>query len=124
MRHGWFQLIGLAVACVASAPGHARLVSQSVQGVRRTCVYEGARLQLATPRAPATRLRYVVVGRGEPCPASAGRELQPAQPTPSMATLRTEFREGNAKICVYTYLGRDYRRPVGAMSPCPMTPNF
>ena len=119
-------LLPAALALAASVPAFAdgRLVSQSVRGASRSCVYETLRTARPDPRGPSTRLRYVTVGRGEPCPATAPPLPAPPGPIPSMAMLRDQVREANAKVCVYTYLGRDYRRTVASTASCPLTPNF
>ena len=108
----------------APSAAQNRLVSQSVRGVARSCVYETLRTVRPDPRGPTTRFRYVTVGRGEPCPATPPPLPAPPALIPSMAILRDQVHEANAKVCIYTYLGRDYRRTVSSTALCPMTPNF
>ena len=110
-RAGWaaLMLIGISAGSGASAQPF-RLEDQRVEGINRVCTYRNLR-----------ETRALRIGRGEPCPAQF-RERREAAPTiPPFATLSGRAYEGGRTICIYSYLGRDYRRTLSGGSYCTYT---
>ncbi|HST37825.1 MAG TPA: hypothetical protein VLK25_14505 [Allosphingosinicella sp.] len=116
-----FSLL-LALSGLAVAPAlAARLVSQSVKGAKRECVYEarpGARPRTGDLQ-PAVR-----VGIGEPCPYFYPRPNTYEERIPRLATLVDRARANGQTLCVYAYNGRRYTRAIEASRICPLTPIF
>ncbi len=102
-------------------PRYGVLVSERVQGTRRICVYNNP--MRAPP--PQERLRQRAVGLAEPCPYNDPGPPRPRPaPIPAMAQLSGQRLQGGQRICVYTYLYREYYRSIAADRSCPLTPHF
>jgi hypothetical protein len=122
MRKAPLFTLLLAVSGLAVAPALAsRLVSQSVKGTKRQCVYEAR---------PGVRPRVgdlqpaIEVGLGEPCPYHYPRPNNYEERIPRLATLVDRARVRGQTICVYAYNGRRYTRAIEASRSCPLTPIF
>lgn len=111
-RIGWAALmsIGISASSVAAAQP-LRLEDQRLEGTSRVCTYRNVR-----------EARTLRIGRGEPCPAQF-RERRAAAPSiPPFATLRDRTYEAGRTVCIYSYLGRDYRRTLQGGGFCTYTP--
>lgn len=108
---------GLAAGVLAAAPaGPAQaqqllLEDQRVDGVHRLCTYRYL-----------SRVEVRRIGRGEPCPYRFRRPAVVRQGIPAFATLRTRTNEAGRSVCVYSYLGRDYRQVAPGSGFCAYTP--
>lgn len=121
-------LIGLlaTLACATPPASAQQFVNQRVVGAVRHCTYTNPSVT-ARRRAPLVERR---IGRGEPCPRRFARsEMTSPDPSrsvepsiPTMATLTSQdVREGQ-RICIYSYIGRTYRRAIPLTSVCTYTP--
>lgn len=108
-------LVLLAMLLAPTDVGAQR--QERATGAQRTCTYPAGRIL-----GPRLRERTLLVGRGEPCPATFPRPTVRGEPVPSLATLAGTGRQGGRVQCRYAYGGRLYtvERPGGA---CPLTPN-
>ena len=113
--------LSLLLMPLQTAPADARLIRQSSNGIERTCVYPP---RFSSRGRGGVLDRFVRIGAGEPCPSTyPGERRERAAPVPSLATLKEQVRENGRVICVYSYLGREYRREAAAGSRCNQTPN-
>jgi len=111
----------VAAFAIAFAPaGHARLVAEHVNGLKRQCIYRA-------PHGPSSshdRQRMIEVGFGQPCPSQyrAPDPIRRRVVIPGTATLVGSRRESGRIVCVYRTETRQYRRPLPAGRSCPYTP--
>lgn len=123
-------IIALAIASVPAALSATPLVREATLGVERHCFYAPpGNLRTTVTRTGQQGQRVVRIGLGEPCPQTYPVQRRPRVrpgPTqiPSMATLAASEVRGSQRICVYRYLGQDYRRTVAPNRSCPLTPHF
>jgi hypothetical protein len=111
-RVGWaaLMLIGISAGSGAAAQP-MRLDDQQVEGIYRVCTYRNLR-----------EVHIQRIGRGEPCPSQYRERRAVAPSIPPFATLRTRTYEGGRPVCIYTYLGRDYKRTPPGGGYCTYTP--
>jgi hypothetical protein len=125
-------IIALAIASVPAALSATPLVREATLGTERHCFYAPpGNLRTTVTRNGQEGQLMLRIGLGEPCPHTypvqrrqrARPGPSPAQ-IPSMATLGSSEVRGSQRICVYRYLGQDYRRSVAQNRSCPLTPHF
>jgi hypothetical protein len=124
-------IIALAFGLLPAALLASPLVRETTQGIERHCFYapEGNRRVTVTRRGEEQEQRMVRIGLGEPCPHTypiqRQRRVRPAATQiPTMATLAGSELRGSQRICVYRYLGQEYRRSLPQNRTCPLTPHF
>jgi hypothetical protein len=111
-RVGWTGLMLIGISAGSSAAAQPmRLEDQRVDGIHRVCTYRNAR-----------EVRTQQIGRGEPCPSQYRERRALAPIIPPFATLRGRAYEGGRTVCIYSYLGRDYRRTLQGGGYCTYTP--
>jgi hypothetical protein len=122
-------IIALAIASSPAALMASPLVRETTVGVERHCYYaRPGNVRTAVTRRVEEQ-RVVRIGLAEPCPHTypiqRERRIRPApERIPSMATLAGSQLRGSQRICIYRYLGQDYRRTVAQNRSCPLTPHF
>jgi len=94
----------------------AQLISETVEGRQRNCLYASDTGATNDP----TRLRHHLVGLGENCPGTfpPPRASDPAPPT---AGLQSESITGENRTCVYEQSGQTWSYSISARSYCPLT---
>lgn len=123
-------LIALAIASAPAALMATPLVRETTLGAERHCFYAPpGNLRTTVTRRGQEEQRVVTIGLGEPCPQTYPVQRVPrVRPAPaqipSMATLAVSEVRGSQRICVYRYLGQNYRRTVAQNRTCPLTPHF
>ena len=128
MKFSVFALTFPLTLYAASVSAQGRLIEQSAEGASRFCIYEGPTTTVQD-RASVVRTgdqrRSFRTGLGEPCPSSLPRERNVSEGVaPPLATLTASRSEIDHRVCIYSYLGRDYRVRVPQFGSCPMTPNL
>ena len=109
----------IAAICFWAEPAAAsRLISQTVEGTTRVCIYEGG----GRNRLPGTRPALsLTVGVGEPCPARYPDTDRSLTPVPDNARLISRREIGNYTVCTYFFRGRNYERQQRRGALCPLT---
>ena len=112
-------LMGLPALLAASGAQSQTLDREVVRGAERLCVYTRTPGKVGGPAVPVLK-----VGRGEPCPRTLRRPHPAGEAVPELAVLDRQLRRGTTVECVYTYLGREYRRILTSASRCNYTPSY
>jgi len=111
----WFTLgVAFAFAAGLSSAAYPRLVGQSVQGVQRICIYDGA-----TGHDGINRRRLARTGIGQACPATFPEQRRGDGFPPSSAMLQSERVENGNRLCAYEQLGYVWERSISVRTPCP-----
>lgn len=109
-----------AFPAFASSGLEARLLSQSISGTHRVCVYENPGIHGSRPGTRAAAGRGLSVGLGEPCPnRRPPTPVQRRSEIPAAATLVGIDRGASRTICRYLYVGNTYSRSIAPGRTCP-----
>lgn len=109
------------LTCLAGPAVASRLKSQTVEGLKRVCIYESE----GQVRLPGNRpLQALRVGVGEPCPLTYSVENAASEKAiPSIARLLSQRDDAGTPVCSYGYLGRIYERRLQPGAICPVNPD-